>query len=506
MPRSCFTEQPSGDATHTTERARIAGAVASAYGYDIESDKVRSMVMCALLGDPEQVRSILASGGVNVATGSVIVACTGEVAPPNAAIDVKGGSSNNEGGDGSVGTVDGGGDDEEEQGGGRGGEDESRDGENVPNAFGTIDDTNATTEAACDDAADNNGGTTGASNFAAEDNTSKDTPQQQAAAVKGVLASIAVDDAPPELNLILHATLSNTTTTATLQGVELLVVENLMLAAGVQMSAEAVSKLALGAAAAVAVESYSLQSTFDCAKAMFARPELPPLPEAASTTGCETAGDESSGVAVAPLDAPEKQAARSAGNEIVSADADADAAPAATPRRLYGWSPCLGVIPRHEPAIYLPRVFENIDERTLQTLLQKAVLGNSDVARIELLPITDQDAGDGFNRAIVHLNAWDVADPEVAAARLALLVTGESTVVYDDPWFFMLRRKLLLFFPYRRSCTHAPTTHFAALAAVGVAGDCGCARGSGSSARSGSNRNGIIPVLTGFGPGVLPRG
>ena len=258
------------------------------------------------------------------------------------------------------------------------------------------------------------------------------------------------------------------------------------------------------AAAAVAVESYSLRSTFDCAKAMFAHPDLPPVPDVSSSTSTtptpSTSKSKSSPDASTPDcgDNDDSGETKSLGNsgsrsnvsggsgrrsgsrgggdinrdrqggeaqdpqnkkglqpECTSAAASSvtPALHAASgsaagvpdtfaPRRLFGWCPQLGVISKQEPSIYLPRVFENIDAPTLKTLLEDTgIFGNSDIADIKLLSVTDPGVG-GFVRAVVHFRTWDTANPAVSALRSSLLVGKEVTVVYDDPWFFLIKRKI----------------------------------------------------------------
>lgn len=234
-------------------QARIAGAVASTYGYDIESNKVRSMVMCALLGDPERVRSILLSGGVEQAKVLTTHPVTGDTVQPI----LKRNEEEEE--------------EEEEEGGKEGKAEKEDEGIIIENGLFSIDTDindndngndakhsgNVVDDSAMNSARDGVGTVGGQSinvNADTKDNKSRTSEtenekkkKKKREEVGSILTHVAaVEDAPPELNLILQATLSSTTTTATLQGVELLVVENLLLAAGTQMSAEAASKLALG--------------------------------------------------------------------------------------------------------------------------------------------------------------------------------------------------------------------------------------------------------------------
>ena len=88
-----------------------------------------------------------------------------------------------------------------------------------------------------------------------------------------------------------------------------------------------------------------------------------------------------------------------------------------------------------EPAICIPRVFPNITRRRILAIFKN--LGLGDVCRIDMVPRVAHD-GNEFFRVFVHI-AWFENDNAVDARR-ALLADEEVKIMYDDPWFWKLRK------------------------------------------------------------------
>ena len=321
-------------------QARLAGAIAKAYGYDIESPKVRSMIMCALLGDPDKVREVLRSGGADLMS----------LDRAGAGVDV--------------------------------------------------------------------GADVGAGASAS------------AGAGAGLLAGgqqlkEMVTPSQSEMRLIVQAALGETSTTASLKLLERLVVERLLLMAGAQASTRAASKLALGAAATIAIDVYQLKGTLDCAKSMFSRPALPDPPDF---------GVDTTAVKVlfgAEADAAEEQRVRHYDGTLASSGGGGTDASHRQQLLPVDW----GSVTKQQPRIYIPRVFSNVGAERLAFVVEH-VLKFGVVSHVEMLPGPIDD----FKRALIHMRGWnDATNPEAKAVRTKLLEQCEVTVIYDDPWFWELK-------------------------------------------------------------------
>ena len=88
-----------------------------------------------------------------------------------------------------------------------------------------------------------------------------------------------------------------------------------------------------------------------------------------------------------------------------------------------------------EPASCIPRVFPNITRRRILAIFKN--LGLGDVCRIDMVPRVAND-GREFFRVFVHI-AW-FENENAVGARRALIADEEVKIIYDDPWFWKLRK------------------------------------------------------------------
>ena len=94
-----------------------------------------------------------------------------------------------------------------------------------------------------------------------------------------------------------------------------------------------------------------------------------------------------------------------------------------------------------EPSICIPRVFKNITEARVRTILTKLDLG--DIERVDMVQRTNEK-GEEFQRVFIHFKEWfseNVNGDENTRAievRQRLLNGIEVKVVYDEPWFWKL--------------------------------------------------------------------
>eukprot|EP00040_Diaphanoeca_grandis_P014410 m.73090 g.73090 ORF g.73090 m.73090 type:complete len:563 (+) comp24521_c0_seq1:336-2024(+) len=263
-------------------QARLVGTVAKAYGYNLDSAKVRSMVMCALLGDAELVRDLIV--GQDTATPS-------------------------------------------------------------PSTSG-------------------------------------------------------------EMRLVLQTALSTTTSNTALKIAERLVVERLMLMAGVNLSARAASKMALGGVAVVVLDTQALKSTYECANRIFARPQLPVPPHFENFVHPPT----STTLQVVTQD-----------RAYATCRSDID----------------VSTVPLSEPSFYIPRVFSNIGKHRVQTFFEQGLKWGK-IDNVEMLSLKDGPIND-FERAMIHFVEWNKDNTQAMETRKKLLLGHEVTVCYDDPWFWTIR-------------------------------------------------------------------
>ena len=83
-----------------------------------------------------------------------------------------------------------------------------------------------------------------------------------------------------------------------------------------------------------------------------------------------------------------------------------------------------------EPSIVIPWVFSNLSENRIKEVFE--ILGFGDVVRIDI------KKKDGHNTVFVHLN-WCENNEEAIRVRNILIAREEEKIVYDDPWYWMIR-------------------------------------------------------------------
>ena len=89
--------------------------------------------------------------------------------------------------------------------------------------------------------------------------------------------------------------------------------------------------------------------------------------------------------------------------------------------------------PANEPSICIPRVFDNIEKKTIWGVFTQ-LFGRDSIDRIDVV-FKEAPNGEKFKRVFVHFTAWPQTY-EAQAVRRKLLENQEVKIVYDDPWFW----------------------------------------------------------------------
>jgi hypothetical protein len=131
----------------------------------------------------------------------------------------------------------------------------------------------------------------------------------------------------------------------------------------------------------------------------------------------DTDGTQPSGFTIAPV--PEKAKRR-------SADAKARKQQETGPGK-----------PRDErPIVYsivIPRVFKNIGEKRIRAIIYKLNFGF--LQRVDIVPKRGKD----FNVVFLHFSAWNT-NPTANAIRSRLDEGQQVKLVYEDPWFWLIKK------------------------------------------------------------------
>ena len=84
-----------------------------------------------------------------------------------------------------------------------------------------------------------------------------------------------------------------------------------------------------------------------------------------------------------------------------------------------------------ELSLCIPRVFANIDEKRVRSVIEQ-LLGK--ISRVDIIERTNEK-GEKYKRVFVHFDHWfETADAQTAKSRL--IEGKEIKIVYDDPWFW----------------------------------------------------------------------
>jgi hypothetical protein len=84
-----------------------------------------------------------------------------------------------------------------------------------------------------------------------------------------------------------------------------------------------------------------------------------------------------------------------------------------------------------ELSLCIPRVFANIDEKRVRSVIEQ-LLGK--ISRVDIIERTNEK-GEKYKRVFVHFDYWfETADAQTAKSRL--IEGNEIKIVYDDPWFW----------------------------------------------------------------------
>jgi hypothetical protein len=102
-----------------------------------------------------------------------------------------------------------------------------------------------------------------------------------------------------------------------------------------------------------------------------------------------------------------------------------------TPEELPG-SVDLSTIPLNVPSMCIPRVFKNITEERVRSVISQ--LGLGDIERVDMI-YKKNEKGDEFQRVFIHIRRW-ASTPDANKARERLLTGKEIKIIYDDPWFW----------------------------------------------------------------------
>ncbi len=90
-------------------------------------------------------------------------------------------------------------------------------------------------------------------------------------------------------------------------------------------------------------------------------------------------------------------------------------------------------IPESQPSICIPRVFDNIEKKTIWEIFTH-LFGREAIDRIDVV-YKEAPNGEKFKRVFVHFRAWPKTY-ECQAMRKRLLDNQEVKIVYDEPWFW----------------------------------------------------------------------
>jgi hypothetical protein len=87
----------------------------------------------------------------------------------------------------------------------------------------------------------------------------------------------------------------------------------------------------------------------------------------------------------------------------------------------------------NEPSLCIPRVFGNISEDRVRTVIKKLNIGL--IKRIDMI-LKKNDKGEDYKRVFIHFERWFTDVPDAIEARKRLLEGKEIKIVYDNPWFW----------------------------------------------------------------------
>jgi len=87
----------------------------------------------------------------------------------------------------------------------------------------------------------------------------------------------------------------------------------------------------------------------------------------------------------------------------------------------------------NEPSLCIPRVFGNISEDRVRTVIKKLNIGL--IKRIDMIP-KKNDKGEDYKRVFIHFERWFTDVPDAIEARKRLIEGKEIKIVYDNPWFW----------------------------------------------------------------------
>jgi hypothetical protein len=89
-------------------------------------------------------------------------------------------------------------------------------------------------------------------------------------------------------------------------------------------------------------------------------------------------------------------------------------------------------LPANIPSLCIPRVYPNIDERSIYRIFDDLKLG--DIDRIDIVR-GNNSKGEKCNRVFIHFTRW-YNSRNANTARERLLNGNDIKVIYDDPWFW----------------------------------------------------------------------
>ena len=99
-------------------------------------------------------------------------------------------------------------------------------------------------------------------------------------------------------------------------------------------------------------------------------------------------------------------------------------------------------LPLNIPSLCIPRVFNNITEERIRSILNELKLG--DIERIDIVSKSgpknnniNNNSNDKFNMVFIHFSQWYLEGNSLIA-RERLLSGKEIKILYDDPWFWKI--------------------------------------------------------------------
>ena len=92
----------------------------------------------------------------------------------------------------------------------------------------------------------------------------------------------------------------------------------------------------------------------------------------------------------------------------------------------------LTCIPENVPSLCIPRVFKNITETRVRSVIGQLDLG--DIDRVDLV-MKKTPNGEEFQRVFIHFRRW-YKNENADKARRRLITGNEVKIVYDEPWFW----------------------------------------------------------------------